>query len=432
MTINKQHTIAKTVSVEGIGLHTGKAVKMKFEPAPENTGIVFVRTDLPEEPMVKASFKNVTSTVRGTVLTENGVSVNTVEHVLSALRGCGVDNLIVKLSNIEPPICDGSAKKFVEMIDEAGKVPQNAERPTFYLKEKVSLHAEEKSMLYFPSDKFEVIFTLSYDNNIVPPKTVGIEINEDTYKNLIAPSRTFGFEHEFEYLKTNNLAQGGSLENAILINNDGTIRNPEGLRDEKELVKHKILDLIGDLALLGGDIKGTIIAKRTGHAFNAKFARLFYEKFNDALRSKENKMMYIDEIKNCLPHRYPMLLVDRVTSIIPGESITGYKNLTANEEFFNGHFPEKSIMPGVLLIEAMGQLSGILFLSQPEYKNKIPMFLGIDKVRFRKQVIPGDRIDISARVLKTRGLTGKMETQIHVDGELVTSAELLFQLADAK
>ncbi len=432
MTKNKQHTLAKSVSVEGTGLHTGKAVKMEFVPAPENTGIVFVRTDLEGEPTIKASFKNVTSTVRGTVLTENNISVNTVEHVLSALRGCGVDNLVVKLSNIEPPICDGSAKKFVEMIDEAGKVSQNAERTLFYLKEKVSLHSEEKSMIYFPSDKFEVIFTLSYDNNIVPPKTVGIEINEDTYRNLIAPSRTFGFEHEFEYLKTNNLAQGGSLENAIVINNDGTIRNPEGLRDEKELVKHKILDLIGDLALLGGDIKGTIIAKRTGHAFNAKFARLFYEKFNDALRSKENKMMYIDEIKNCLPHRYPMLLVDRVTSIIPGESITGYKNLTANEEFFNGHFPEKSIMPGVLLIEAMGQLSGILFLSQPEYKNKIPMFLGIDKVRFRKQVIPGDRIDISARVLKTRGLTGKMETQIHVDGELVTSAELLFQLADAK
>lgn len=432
MTTNKQYTLAKAVSVEGIGLHTGKAVKMEFVPAPENTGIVFVRTDLEGEPTIKASFKNVTSTVRGTVLTENNISVNTVEHVLSALRGCGVDNLIVKLSNTEPPICDGSAKKFVEMIDEAGKVPQNAERTLFYLKEKVSLHSEGKSMIYFPSDKFEVIFTLSYDNNIVPPKTVGIEINEDTYRNLIAPSRTFGFEHEFEYLKTNNLAQGGSLENAIVINNDGTIRNPEGLRDEKELVKHKILDLIGDFALLGGDIKGTIIAQRTGHAFNAKFARLFYEKFNDALRSKENKMMYIDEIKNCLPHRYPMLLVDRVTSIIPGESITGYKNLTANEEFFNGHFPEKSIMPGVLLIEAMGQLSGILFLSQPEYKNKIPMFLGIDKVRFRKQVIPGDRIDISARVLKTRGLTGKMETQIHVDGELVTSAELLFQLADAK
>lgn len=429
MTENKQHTLAKAISVEGIGLHTGKAVKMEFVPAPENTGIVFIRTDIEGEPSIKASFKNVTSTVRGTVLTENEISVNTVEHVLSALRGCGIDNLFVRLSNVEPPICDGSAKKFVEMIDEAGKVSQEANRIIYHLKEKISLHADGKSMIYIPSEKFEVVFTLSYDNNIVPPKTFGLELNEENYRKLIAPSRTFGFEHEFEFLKANNLACGGSLENAIVINNDGSIRNPEGLRDENELIKHKILDLIGDFALLGGDIKGTIIAVRTGHGFNAKFARLFNEKFNDALRSKEDKMMNIDEIKKCLPHRYPMLLVDRVTSIVPGESITGYKNVSANEEFFNGHFPNKSIMPGVLLIEAMGQLSGILFLSQPEYKDRIPMFLGIDRVRFRRQVVPGDRLDISAKVLKTRGLTGKMETQITVDGELVTSAELLFQLA---
>ena len=429
MTDKKQHTLAKSVSVEGIGLHTGKEVKMEFVPAPENTGIVFIRTDLAGEPSIKASFKNVTSTVRGTILTENDVSVNTVEHVLSALRGCGVDNLFVKLSNIEPPICDGSAKKFVEMIDEAGKVSQEAERTVYYLKEKVSLHSESKSMIYIPSDKFEVVFTLSYDNNIVPAKTIQIEINEDTYRSLIAPSRTFGFEHEFEFLKANNLALGGSLENAIVVNNDGTIRNPEGLRDANELIKHKILDMIGDFALLGGDIKGLIIAKRTGHEFNAKFARLFYEKFNEALRSKEHKMMYIEDIKECLPHRYPMLLVDRVTSIVPGESITGYKNVSANEEFFNGHFPEKQIMPGVLLIEAMGQLSGILFLSQPEYKGKIPMFLGIDRVRFRKQVVPGDRLDIVSKVIKVRGLTGKMEAQITVDGELAASAEFLFQLA---
>ena len=287
-------------------------------------------------------------------------------------------------------------------------------------------------MIYLPSDKFEVTFTLSYDDNIVPAKIIHIEINEDTYKNLIAPSRTFGFEHEFEFLKANNLARGGSLENAIVINNDGSIRNPEGLRDENELIKHKILDLIGDFALLGGDIKGSITAERTGHGFNAKFARLFNEKFIEAHKSKESDiMMYIEDIKKCLPHRYPMLLIDRVTSLVPNEYIAGYKNVTANEEFFNGHFPGKQIMPGVLLIEIMGQLSGILFLSQPEYKGKIPIFLGIDKVRFRKQVVPGDRLDVSAKVLKLRGLTGKMEAKIEIDGELATSGELLFQLVDA-
>ena len=432
MSENKQHTLAKSVSVEGVGLHTGKPVKMEFVPAPENTGIVFVRTDIDGEPSIKASFQNVTSTVRGTVLTENNNTVSTVEHVLSALRGCGVDNLYVRLSNEEPPICDGSAKKFVEMIDEAGKVPQEANRVVYKLKDMFQIHADGKSMIYTPSENFEVTFTLSYDNNIVPAKTIHIEINEETYKTLIAGSRTFGFEHEFEFLKSNNLARGGSLENAIVINNDGSIRNPEGLRDENELIKHKILDLIGDFALLGGDIKGNIVAERTGHGFNAKFARLFNEKFNESRKSKESDvMMYIEDIKKFLPHRYPMLLVDRVTSLVPNEYIAGYKNITANEEFFNGHFPQKSIMPGVLLIEVMGQLSGILFLSQPEYKGKTPIFLGIDKVRFRRQVVPGDRLDISAKVLKLRGLTGKIEAKITIDGELATSGELLFQLIDA-
>lgn len=425
---NKQHTLAKTVSVEGIGLHTGKPVKMEFVPAPENTGVVFVRTDLEGEPTIKASFQNVASTVRGTVLTENNVSVNTVEHILSALRGCGVDNLFVKLSNEEPPICDGSARVFVEMIDDAGIVPQEAERTVFCIKDMIKLQEPGKCMIYTPSDKFEVTFTLSYDDNIVPAKTIHVEINEETYRSIIADSRTFGFEHEFEFLKANNLARGGSLENAIVINNDGTIRNPEGLRDENELIKHKILDLIGDFALLGGAIKGSIIAERTGHGFNAKFARLFNEKYNESVRSKEQKMMYIDDIKKCLPHRYPFLLVDRVTSVVPGESITGYKNVTANEEFFTGHFPGQPVMPGVLLIEAMAQLAGVLFLSQPEYNGKTPFFCGVDSVRFKRQVVPGDRIDISAKVLKVRGLTGKVATEIRVDGEFVTSGELMFQL----
>lgn len=428
MRIEKQQTLAKAVSVEGVGLHTGKAVKMEFVPAPDNTGIVFVRTDLNGKPSIKASFQNVTSTVRGTVLTENNASVNTVEHVLSALRGCGIDNLYIRLSNEEPPICDGSAKKFIDMIDEAGKVRQDSPRTVYSLKEGFQIIGEGKRMVYTPSDKFEVTFTLSYDDNIIPDKTICIEINEENYKNIISGSRTFGFEHEFEFLKSNNLARGGSLENAVVINKDGSIRNSEGLRDENELIKHKILDLIGDFALLGGSIKGSIIAERTGHSFNAKFARLFNEKYNEALRRKEDKMMYIQDIKECLPHRYPFLLIDRVTSIVPGESITGYKNVTANEEFFSGHFPDEPVMPGVLMIEAMAQLAGVLFLSRPEYKGKTPFFLGVDKVRFRRKVVPGDRIDISAKVLKIRGLTGKVEGQITVDGEPVTSGEFMFQL----
>ena len=428
MQADKQQSLARSISIEGIGLHTGKPVSMEFVPAEAGHGIVFMRTDLPGQPLISASLANVVSTNRGTVLSQNNASVNTVEHVLAALNGCGIDNLLIRLSSEEPPAGDGSARYFVSLIEEAGVATLVQDRLVCRVSEIFSLVENEKSMVYLPSERFEVSYLLEYRNNIIPPQQIHIVIDEDAFKNRVGKARTFGFHHEFEMLKANNLARGGSLENAVVIDDDGRVCNPEGLRDQHELILHKILDLVGDFSLTGMQIKGHIIAERTGHNFNVKFARLLREKFIQAQQRKDSKMMYIEEIKTILPHRYPFLLVDRILSIVPGESIVGIKNVTANEEFFNGHFPAKPVMPGVLIVEAMAQVAGVLFLSQPEHKGKTPFFCGIDNVRFRRPVVPGDRLEFKVKVLKVRGSTGKVEVEARVDGELVTGGELMFQL----
>lgn len=424
----KQRTLKSSIKLKGVGLHTGKHAEMEFSPAPANSGVIFERSDLPNAPKIKACLENVISTVRGTVLGENGAVVNTVEHVLSAMRAMGIDNVKISLTEEEPPVMDGSALEYIKAIQAAGVEEQDAERKTISVKDRIYLEEKGKKMLYLPSDKFEVTFTLAYSDNILKPQVIHVEITEEEYVKRIGIARTFGFEHEFEMLKANNLARGGSLENAIVINNDGTVRNEGGLRDENELILHKILDLIGDFSLLGCPIKGHIIAEKTGHAFNTMFAKKLKEKFDQAANMNESGMMYIEEIKNYLPHRYPFLLVDRIVSVVPDESIVGYKNFTANELFFTGHFPEKPVVPGVILIEAMAQVAGLLFLPKEENKSKIPLLCGVDRLRFKRQVVPGDRVDFTVKVMKIRGNTGKLYGEGRVDGELAMSGELIFQL----
>lgn len=424
----KQFTIAESVKLEGVGLHTGKPVALLFKPAEENSGIIFRRIDLDGRPEIKACLDNVVATNRGTVIRQNEAQVHTVEHVLAAISGSGIDNVEIEISSEEPPAGDGSARVYLDLIESVGKKAQNQAREylrfdsTFWLKD------DDKYMAYLPSDRFEISFTLDYNNGLLERQAAHIEINEENFRARIGPARTFGFEYEFEMLAANNLARGGSLENAIVIGNDGKIKNPGGLRDHQEFVLHKILDFIGDFSLLGRRVKGHFIAEKTGHGFNVRFARLLKEKICLSQQRKDSNMMYIEEIKEILPHRYPFLLVDRILSIVPGESIVGIKNVTANEEFFNGHFPAKPVMPGVLIVEAMAQVAGVLFLSQPENKGKVPFFCGIDKVRFRRPVVPGDRLEFTAKVLKVRGNTGKVEAEARVDGELVAGGELMFQL----
>ncbi|GAB4274077.1 MAG: bifunctional UDP-3-O-[3-hydroxymyristoyl] N-acetylglucosamine deacetylase/3-hydroxyacyl-ACP dehydratase [Candidatus Rifleibacteriota bacterium] len=424
----KQHTIKQTVCIEGIGLHTGKPVKLEFHPAPEDSGITFKRTDIPGQPLVRACLENVVSTNRGTVLKQGEAHVNTVEHVLAAICGAGVDNVLVHLSSEEPPACDGSSKVFFDCLKAAGRLEQRKSKEFFRLNKLFWVKKGDKFMAYLPSEKFEITFTLDYNNGLLPRKTIHVVIDQETFASRINYARTFGFEYEFEMLAANNLARGGSLDNAIVVGNDGKIKNSGDLRDPDEFVLHKILDFIGDFSLLGRRIKGHFVAEKTGHGFNVGFASALLHEHRKESGRKESDMMYIEDIKAVLPHRYPFLLVDRILSVVPGESIIGVKNVTANEEFFNGHFPDKPVMPGVLIVEAMAQVAGVLFLSQPDNKGKIPFFCGIDKVRFRRPVVPGDRLEFNVKVLKVRGNTGKVEAEARVDGELVAGGELMFQL----
>lgn len=424
-----QTTLAESVSIDGIGLHTGKPVSLEFCPAEADSGIFFIRTDLPDLPKIDANINNVTSTNRGTTIEQNGVTVCTVEHVLASLYGLGIDNCKININGQEPPATDGSSAEYASTIKNAGKSILKTERKEdLFCNKSFSLVEDDKQMHYLPSDKFEITFRLEYSNNILPAQVCNIVVNENSFFERISIARTFGFEHEFDMLAKNNLALGGSLKNAVLIDNSGKIKNPEGLRDPQELVMHKILDLIGDFALTKKHIKGHIIANKTGHSLNIKFAKLLLEKSQQYATRKETNEMNIEEIKEVLPHRYPFLLVDRIISIDPGKSIVGMKNVTANEDFFNGHFPGQPVMPGVLIVEAMAQVAGVLFLSQPDNKGKTPFFCGIDKIRFRRPVVPGDRLDMTAKVLKLRGNTGKVEAETRVDGKLVTAGELMFQM----
>lgn len=423
-----QFTIKDRVSTSGIGLHTGSEARMTFLPAEPGSGISFCRTDLDGAPIVKASLDKVKGLFRGTSISDNGAEVNTIEHVMAAIHGVGITNIRIELDGPEPPACDGSAFPFVSLLKEAGKTCQENPIELCSLSQIFTVGNGEKSITYLPSNKFEVTFTLAYGDKFIPQQTCHVEINEELFAQRISRARTFGFTREFEMLKEKRLALGGSLENAVVVNDDGSFLNPEGVRDSQEFVLHKILDLVGDLALIGRKIKGHIVAHKTGHEYNILFARKLCQMFHSSRERNNAPMMNIEEIRSILPHRYPLLLVDRMLSIDPGKTAVGIKNVTANEEFFNGHFPQKAVMPGVLIVESMAQVAGVMFLSQDKHRGKLPFFCGIDKVRFRKPVVPGDQLVIEAQVTKLRGSTGKVNVEAKVDGDTVASGELMFTM----
>jgi UDP-3-O-[3-hydroxymyristoyl] N-acetylglucosamine deacetylase/3-hydroxyacyl-[acyl-carrier-protein] dehydratase len=421
---SRQASIAREASLTGVGLHTGSTVSLTFRPAEAGTGLVFVRTDLPGRPRLPVSPAGLTGGVRGTNLTVGAETIWTIEHVMAACYAAGVDNLEILLDAPEPPAADGSAAAFVELLSSAGVVTQSRERRINRVVRPVTFGDERGRIACFPSPEFRVSYTLQYANPLIGCQYVELALTPQTVAREVAPARTFCLMEEVEALRQANLALGGSLDNAIVV--DGSRVLNESLRWPDEFVRHKVLDLVGDLATLGGTLQGHFVALKSGHRHNIALIKLLLEK-QALLQIEEARVSYdIEDIRRVLPHRYPFLLIDRITEMEPGVRAVGLKNVTSNEQFFNGHFPGRSVMPGVLILEAMAQVAGVCILSLPEHRGKTPYFTGMDAVHFRRPVVPGDQVVIEVTVAKVRGSMGKVNGRALVESKVAAEGILKF------
>jgi len=439
----KQRTILREVSTKGTSLHTGEEVHLTFKPAPEDHGVVFRRIDLYGKPEIRANVEHITELVRSTTLTSGHAKVHTVEHVLSALSGLGIDNVLVELDASEPPILDGSSKPFVLLLQQAEATDQKSERKYFVLKEPVCISEGNRSIIALPYDGLKITCT-SADDRGIHTQHLSLDIDPETYAAQIAPARTFTIYEDIEELLKLGKIQGGSLDSAIVIKGDKII-SKEPLRFKDEFVRHKMLDIIGDVSLLGMPLKAHIVAVRPGHALNAKLTAALHKEMAAEKEGKKHpkapekivaataKALDVRQILDLLPHRYPFVMIDRVTQIISEDELIAMKNVTINEPYFMGHFPGHPVMPGVLQLEAMAQAAGILMLRRVSSEGKIAFFMSADKIKFRQAVVPGDQLEVHVKLVKHRGMKiGVAEGTCKVEGKVVSSAELMFTIVDAK
>lgn len=438
--MEKQRTIAKDVSFSGIGLHTGNLTTLTFKAAPPNSGVTFFRVDLPGKPAIKADIDHVIDVSRGTTIGVNGAKVHTVEHVMAAICGLGLDNINVEVDANETPVGDGSSLPFVEELKKAGAVEQDAERQYITVDEPVYCRHDDVTLSVLPSDEFRVTMTIAYDHVAIGTQYASYTITPEVFEREIADARTFCFLREVKMLQDQGLIRGGSLENAVVIGDEAILN--DGLRHPDEFVRHKILDLMGDLFLLGRPLKGHVIGVKTGHAMHVKFSQQIKKtlmnghaiahRLGPSAKVHGEPALDATKIMKILPHRYPFLLVDRILSFEPNKYVLAIKNVTINEPYFQGHWPSSPVMPGVMIIEVMAQASSlIMFGDDGEPEGKRAYFLGIEKAKFRRSVVPGDQLVIEGTILQLRRNACRIKAVATVDGEIAAEAEMMFGLKPA-
>ncbi|MBI2435497.1 MAG: UDP-3-O-[3-hydroxymyristoyl] N-acetylglucosamine deacetylase [Candidatus Hydrogenedentes bacterium] len=439
--MSNQKTISESVSFSGVGLHTGSLTTVTFKPAPPDHGIVFYRVDLPGKPAIPASIDNVVDVSRGTTIGINGAKVHTIEHAMAAMVGLGIDNLIIELDAEEIPNGDGSSLPVMTTLLKAGVTEQTAEKQYLTVDRPVFYRQDDVTLSILPSDEFRVSLTIAYDHVAIGTQYASFTITEDTFRSEIAPARTFCFLREVRMLQEKGLIRGGDLQSAVVIGDEAILN--EDLRFPDEFVRHKILDLIGDMYLLGKPIRGHIVGVKCGHEKNVMFSKQikkFYTNGNGGARPlKDYKVsqmrqpaaLDVNKILKILPHRYPFLLVDRILAFVPFERVTGIKNVTVNEPFFQGHWPDIPVMPGVLIIEAMAQVSSVLiFGADGDPSGRLAFFMGVEKAKFRRTVVPGDQLVIESQMIRFRHNACKVQAKALVDGAVVAEAIMSFGLMD--
>jgi len=436
----KQKTIKNSVTLSGIGLHTGKAVRMTIKPAGDNAGISFTRVDLPGKQPVKVMAANAVmdeKVTRCTAIESQGVRIYTIEHLMAALNGLGIDNVTVELDAEELPGMDGSSLEFLKALEQAGSIEQQADKNIFVIQEPIVVSNKKSTMVIVPQDHLSVSYTLDYDHPLLRSQFYSQSIDLAGFSKELAPARTFCLESEADEIRRQGLAKGANYQNTLVMSSQGPMENT--LRFPDECARHKVLDIVGDLFLLGYPVKGAVYATKSGHALNRALVKKI-----DAQRHKHTSASFttqssgaggrvfnINDIMRILPHRYPFLFVDRVIEIEQGKKGIGIKNVTANDGFFQGHFPQKPVMPGVIMVEAMAQTAGVVLLTSGVHNGKVALFMSISEVKFRKIVYPGDQLLLEVEIIRDRERTAHVKGVGRVEGEVAIEAEMMFSYTEA-